>query len=172
MNEVPIEEKRENVATARKFVELVSVARAGDIEALLDTGACISMVRRASLPEALLEREEVWKRAPFCGAGNKAIYPLGTVTLTIRREGKAIDLPEVAVVDACPYPMLLGNDYVEKFGGFINCKTGELVAGIPNRDVTGGDAVGMVAEVNEVTTIAHEQEMHAPYGNVCCVTDV
>ena len=130
------------------------------------------MVRRASLPEALLEREEVWKRAPFCGAGNKAIYPLGTVTLTIRREGKAIDLPEVAVVDACPYPMLLGNDYVEKFGGFINCKTGELVAGIPNRDVTGGDAVGMVAEVNEVTTIAHEQEMHAPYGNVCCVTDV
>ena len=90
MNEVPIEEKRENVATARKFVELVSVARAGDIEALLDTGACISMVRRASLPEALLARMEVWKRAPLCGAGNKAIFPLGTVALTIQREGKAI----------------------------------------------------------------------------------
>ena len=172
MNEVPGEENKECAVTTKKFVETVSVARARDIEALLDTGACISMVRRASLPEALLARMEAWKRAPLCGAGNKAIYPLGTVALTIRREGKAVDLPEVAVVDACPYPMLLGNDYLEKFGGFINCRTGELVAEIPKGEVTGGDAVGMAVDGDEVETIAGErEEMHAVGGNVCCATD-
>ena len=172
VTEVPGEENKECAVTTKKFVETVSVARAGDIEALLDTGACISMVRRASLPEALLARMEAWKRAPLCGAGNKAIYPLGTEALTIRREGKAVDLPELAVVDACPYPMLLGNDYLEIFGGFINCRTGELVAEIPKVEVTGGDAVGMAVDGDEVETIAGErEEMHAVGGNVCCATD-
>ena len=100
------------------------MARAGDIEALVDTGACISMVRRASLPESLLARMECWKRAPLSGAGDKAICPLGTVALTVRQGGKAIELPAVAVVEACPYPMLLGSDYLNKIGGFINCRTG------------------------------------------------
>ena len=63
--------------------------------------------------------------------------------------------------------MLLGSDYLEKFGGFIICKTRELVAGIPNREVKGEDAVGMVAEVKEMRTIDHEQQdVPAPVGNV------
>ena len=106
---------------------MVSVARIGEVEALMDTGAGISMVRNDVLPEFLWEHVQQYRGTPLRDAGSRPLVPMGTICLTIRQEGRAIDLPNIAVVETCPYEMLLGSDYLERVGGFINCRTGRLI---------------------------------------------
>lgn len=49
----------------------------------------------------------------------------------MRKGSNVTDLPGVAVVDACPHEMLLVSDYLETFGGFNHCRTGEWVHETP-----------------------------------------
>lgn len=168
MIEAPVEEKK-----GPDFGVKVSVARVGDVRALVDTGACISLVRRDALSEALLGGMAQWKRAPLCGAGDRAISPLGTVALSIRLGAKVVDISEVAVVESCPYPLLLGSDYLEKVGGFINCSTGELVdADVEPDKSPSGDQTDGKEEGTSLPATGVVESMHVKAGErACCVVE-
>lgn len=74
---------------------------------------------------------EEYQGMPLRDAGARPLLPIGTICLTIKQGSNVSDLPGVAVVEACPLEMLLGSDYLEKVGGFINYRTGEWVHETP-----------------------------------------
>lgn len=120
MNVIEVPKEAVETKRAKRFVATVSVARVGDVEALIDTGAGVSMVKGDILPEHVWSKMEEYRGVPLRDAGSRPLYPIGAIGLTIRNGSEVTELPGMAVVDACPYEMLLGSDYLEKVGGFIN----------------------------------------------------
>lgn len=159
-----------------RFVATVSVARLGDVQALVDTGACVSMIREELLPSHLRAMMNSYRGIQLRDANGRPVLPVGSISLTIRQGGETIDVANVAVVRTCPQPMLLGGDYLNKRGGFIDCRTGELVPKVPPQVEKGRPDVGVVPEANaelseillDEGTEMDEHRTSEPMGNACC----
>lgn len=86
-------------------------------------------------------------------ANGRPVVPVGSIALTIRQGGEAIDVANVAVVRTCPQPMLLGGDYLNKRGGFIDCRTGELVPKVTSQ-------LGPLKQCKGISDVCVESEAH------------
>lgn len=53
------------------------------------------------------------------------IKHVGSVALAVRYKERLNEIAEISLVSACPYPMLLGSDYHDEVGEYVDCKSGE-----------------------------------------------
>lgn len=83
------------------------------------------MIQVQLLPEEFRGQMKPWAGIKLSDAGGNPIDLVGSVALSVRYKEKVTEMSSIAIVSACPYPMLLGSDYLDEVGGFINCKTGE-----------------------------------------------
>lgn len=104
----------------------VDVARVGWVQALVDTGACVSMIREGQLPSTMKWMIKPWGKQALCDAGGGPLVQCGSLSLSIRYKETVVEVPHVAVVRECAYPMLLGRDFLKRARAIVNCGTGEL----------------------------------------------